>query len=124
MHPTASALLRAAGWLCLALVVVLSLLPHKPHSGIPNGQAEHVIAYLGTAALLGLRYRALTSRIAFGALLVLIAGVLEIAQALLPGRAAQFVDFAASAGGTALGLGMALLADRFRGPTPPGDGSR
>lgn len=119
-----STLLWAAGWLCLALVVVLSLLPHKPRSGIPNGQLEHVIAYVGTAALLGLRYRALRSRIAIGGLLVALAAVLEIAQGLLPGRHAQVIDFAASAGGAAIGLALALMADRFRGRRRPGNDGR
>jgi VanZ family protein len=113
-RPALKSLVQAAGWLCLVLVVVLSLLPHKPRSGIANGQAEHVLAYFGTAALLAWRYRTPRSRLAIGLALGALAALLETAQLMLPGRHAQIIDFAASAAGAAAGVVGALVAGRFR----------
>ena len=49
---------RLAGWFCVALLAVLSLLPAEEmvRTGI-GGRIEHVLAYAGTALLLGLARR-------------------------------------------------------------------
>jgi hypothetical protein len=43
---------RVATWLCVALLIVLSLVPgpDRPHTGIA-GQSEHFIAYAGTGMI-------------------------------------------------------------------------
>jgi VanZ family protein len=110
-----NAFLKIAGWLCAIAIVVLSLLPQKPQLSVENGQLEHVIAYLGTAALLGACYRTPANRRAL--LLILLAApvVLETAQLLFPGRHAQLIDVAAGIAGTGIGLIVAAVVDRMRG---------
>lgn len=92
-----------AGLGCVALVVWLSWIPREweVRTGLA-GQIEHVIAYAGTAGLLVLGFgQARALRV--GALLVLLAAVLEIGQIWIPGRNAQVIDFVASGGGAILG---------------------
>ena len=56
-------LFRAVGWACVVAIVVVSLVPGdaRPDTGLP-GQIDHIIAYCGTAGLLGLGYPAAKSR--------------------------------------------------------------
>ncbi|MGX7705894.1 hypothetical protein [Methylobacterium sp. Gmos1] len=101
-----------AGLACLPVLVWLSWIPKdwELRTGAA-GQLEHLAAYAGTAGLLGLGFpRAPARRLALG--LGLLAGLLEIGQIWVPGRTAQFVDFAASAGGALLGLAAAGLLNR------------
>jgi hypothetical protein len=50
-------LFRVAGLACTVALIILSLVTgaERPHTGLP-GQIEHIIAYCGTAGLLGLGY--------------------------------------------------------------------
>ena len=52
-------LFRAVGWASVVAIVVASLVPGdaRPDTGLP-GQIDHIIAYCGTAGLLGLGYPA------------------------------------------------------------------
>ncbi|TNC15034.1 hypothetical protein FF100_05565 [Methylobacterium terricola] len=98
---------RGAGLACLPVLVWLSWIPKawETRTGAA-GQSEHLVAYAGTAVLLGLGY----SRVPawrLGLSLILLAAVLEFGQLQVPGRTAQVVDFAASAGGALIGLGAA-----------------
>lgn len=104
-----------AGLGCVALVVWLSWIPREweVRTGLA-GQIEHVIAYAGTAGLLALGFgpaRALR----IGAILVLLAGILEIGQIWIPGRTAQVIDFLASGGGAILGTLAGSLAAALAG---------
>ncbi|SFV02323.1 hypothetical protein SAMN02799631_03916 [Methylobacterium sp. 174MFSha1.1] len=103
-----------AGLACLPVLVWLSWIPKdwELRTGAA-GQLEHLVAYAGTAGLLGLGFpRRPVWRLALA--LVLLAGLLEIGQIWVPGRTAQVVDFAASAGGALLGLAAArTLAGRW-----------
>jgi hypothetical protein len=102
-----------AGLACLPVLVWLSWIPKdwELRTGAA-GQLEHFIAYAGTAGLLGLGFpRGPAWRL--GLALGLLAGILEIGQIWVPGRTAQVIDFAASAGGALLGLAAArILAGR------------
>ncbi|WP_204165403.1 hypothetical protein [Methylobacterium sp. 17Sr1-1] len=102
-----------AGLACLPVLVWLSWIPKdwELRTGAA-GQLEHLVAYAGTAGLLGLGFpRGPAWRLALA--LVLLAGILEIGQIWVPGRTAQVIDFAASAGGALLGLAAArTLAGR------------
>ena len=71
---------RIAGWGCVAAIVVLSLVPGvaRPDTGV--GQINHMIAYCGTADLLGLGHPAAKSRLRAVAMLTLLAAVLEVLQ--------------------------------------------
>ena len=104
----ADRIIRIAGYACVLLIGVLSLLPGalRPDTGAP-GKLEHLIAYLGTAALLALGRSALHQR--WQALwLIPYAGALELAQLYIPGRHAQFSDFVVSSIGAALGVAIAF----------------
>jgi VanZ family protein len=107
-------LLRAAGWACIAALIILSLVPggERPHTGLP-GQIEHVIAYCGTAAVLGLGYSTTKARFGLVGMLALLAVVLEMAQQWIPGRHSQFIDFAASSAGACLGMLAVAAVDRL-----------
>jgi hypothetical protein len=49
---------RAIGLACVAVIMVLSLLPadERPHTG-SSGQLEHTVAYFGTAVFLAAGFR-------------------------------------------------------------------
>lgn len=102
-----------AGLACLPVLVWLSWIPKEweMRTGAA-GQVEHLLAYAGTAGLLGLGFsRMPVWRLALA--LAILAGILEIGQLWVPGRTAQVVDFAASAGGAFIGLAAArALAGR------------
>jgi hypothetical protein len=92
-------------YVAVAIIIVLSLVPGsaRPQTGAP-GQGEHVIAYLITAFLFGLRSTSISNLIAPGIVLVAGAGALEAAQQWVPGRNAQLGDFIASSIGIIVGL--------------------
>jgi VanZ family protein len=110
-------LFRAVGWTCVVAIVMLSLVPgnERPYTGLP-GQIDHVIAYCGTAGLLGLGYPTTKVRFEIVAMLALLAAVLEVAQLWVPGRHSQFIDFAMSSGGACLGLSVVAIVDRITYP--------
>ena len=101
---------RAVGWACVVAIVVVSLVPGdaRPDTGLP-GQIDHIIAYCGTAGLLGLGYPAAKSRFGMIVMLISLAATLEVAQRWIPGRHSQFIDFAASVAGTCLGMLAAMV---------------
>ena len=93
---------------------VVSLVPGdaRPDTGLP-GQIDHIIAYCGTAGLLGLGYPAAKLRFGMIVMLVSLAATLEVAQRWIPGRHPQFIDFAASVAGTCLGMLAAMVVHRI-----------
>ncbi len=102
--------LRLAPWLCVPTIAILSLVPGqaRPHTGLP-GQAEHFLAYLMTALVLGCQARNLTSRITLAIALCAYGGMLEVLQIWIPGRSAQVIDFAASSFGALTGVLLSAL---------------
>jgi hypothetical protein len=108
-------LFRVTGWACVVALIVLSLVPgnERPHTGGLPGQIEHVIAYCGTAALLGLGYPTAKARFGMVAMLALLAAVLEMAQLWVPDRHTRFIDFAASTAGACLGILAMAVVDRL-----------
>lgn len=112
------------GWVGLALIVTLSLLPgsKRPHNLLGlSGQYEHLVAYLLTAAALGLPCGKTPNRGALLSLLVTCAALLEAAQIWIPGRTAQLVDFGASSIGAGSGLLAAAVIDRLVPPSLNGE---
>jgi len=79
----------------------------------------HLGGFLGLGLLYPLaltagRWRDLTRRAGLACVggLVALGGALELAQLLIPGRGTTWDDFAANAGGAAVGVGLVLVAAR------------
>jgi hypothetical protein len=108
---------RAVGWGGVVAIVVVSLVPGdaRPETGLP-GQIDHIVAYCGTAGLLGLGYPAAKSRFGMIAMLISLAATLEVAQRWIPGRHPQFIDFAAGVAGTCLGSSVPCVRAQRRSP--------
>jgi VanZ family protein len=106
-------LLRCLGWLSVAAIIVLSVLPgsDRPHSGI-SGQLEHVIAYAVSAALLGLAYPESRARLTAWAFLCVLSAALESLQLWIPGRTSELIGFSASSLGATLGMLAAIYGLR------------
>jgi VanZ family protein len=105
-----ASILRFAPWLALFAIAVLSLVPGeaRPHTGMP-GQAEHFLAYFLTALVLGIRVGTSVYCIPTTLALCAYAGAMEILQIWIPGRNAQFIDFAASSFGAFSGSLVCIL---------------
>jgi VanZ family protein len=109
-----SVFLRAAfiGWI-IALATV-AWLPAKIMTRTTlGGHAEHLMAYLGTAILMGLAFQSSPRLAAQCALLIMYAATLEAGQLYSPGRHASFQDLAFSAVGVVIG-GLFLWMARTR----------
>lgn len=114
---------QGAGLACLPVLVWLSWIPKEWETRTgAAGQLEHLVAYAGTAGLLGLGFHRApvwSLALALGGL----AGLLEIGQLWVPGRTAQAIDFAASAGGAFAGLCVARILDRAGRRVAAGQGT-
>lgn len=96
--------LRGFGIGCIALLVILSLLP--AHDMIRTGAPkafEHFMAYCLTALFLGLGFGRRTAWM-LGLVLVGTAGLMEGLQHFSPGRTPHLSDFLASASGALFGV--------------------
>jgi VanZ family protein len=103
--------LLAAGWGCVGLIAVLSLLPGDEMVRTSlGGHVEHAMAYAGTALLLSFGSPARkTWWIMAG--LVAYAGLLEVLQNFSPGRHPAVEDWVASSTGVLVGCAAARLLD-------------
>src|SRR5262249_7041564 len=101
--------LRCLGWLSVATIALLSLVPgsERPHV-LATGQLEHIVAYAGTATLLGAGYTAKGQLIRISVLLPVYAACLETLQIFIPGRNAQMIDAAAGTIGSWIGIVLVL----------------
>lgn len=108
-----STLGKAAVVGCVIALAVLAWAPaHAMTRTSLGGHAEHLVAYLGTAIVLGLTSRATPQLAAQCFLLMGYAAVLESGQIYAPGRHASFQDFAFSAAGVLLGGALVWMARR------------
>jgi len=114
---TARRLSQAIGWLCVAAIVVLSLVSPawRPVTVLPH-DVEHLAIFVVTGVALGLGYPGhLPRRMA---LLVLFAAAVELAQFYAPGRHPRLIDFAVDALGACAGAALAALVMRARAASP------
>lgn len=96
--------LRAAFFSCLIALAVLSWLPATIMTRtILGGHAEHFVAYLGTAMLMGLTFQKSPRLTVQCVLLIVYAAVLEAGQLYSAGRHASFQDLAFGAAGVVIG---------------------
>jgi VanZ family protein len=104
---------RTLSWLCIAAIVVLSLVPGsaRPHTEAP-GPLEHIMAYGPTGFLLALSYHSFRARLLFLVGLSVLSGLFEIAQIWIPGRNSEVIDMLASITGLSAGMlvGAATVA--------------
>jgi VanZ family protein len=109
-----SVLLRAAFIGCIIALATLAWLPEKVMTRtILGGHAEHFIAYLGTAIIMGLTVRKSPRLAVQCVLLIMYAAILEAGQLYSPGRHASLQDLAFSSAGVVTG-GMFLWVARTR----------
>ena len=109
-----SVLLRIAFIGCIIALMTLAWLPEKAMTRtILGGHAEHFIAYLGTAIIMGLTFRKSPRLAVQCALLIMYAAILEMGQLYSPGRHASFQDLAFSSAGVVTG-GLFLWMARSR----------
>jgi VanZ family protein len=99
-----SVLLRVAFIGCLVALIILAWLPEKAMTRtILGGHAEHFIAYLGSATIMGLTFRKSPRLAVLCALLIMYAAILEAGQLYSPGRHASLQDLAFSSAGAIIG---------------------
>ena len=110
-----------AGWLA---IMVLSLVPgsSRPHSGA-SGLHEHFAAYALVGAAFGAGLLRLKQRVLVAAGLTLTAAALEILQAYVPERNAEFAGFISGAAGALAGIAaMAVVSGWARRQGMSGQG--
>jgi VanZ family protein len=102
---------RIAGWLAVAAIVVLSLLPgqDRPHSGAP-GEFEHLVAYLVAAVVLGIGYPERKTQVKLAVFLMLLSGLMEICQLWIPGRNSELAGFLGSSARAIIGMILATMS--------------
>jgi len=108
---TARGVFRVIAWSCIAGIVILSLVSPslRPVTILPHN-LEHLAIFAITGLALGLGY---PSRLAHHiALLVIFAGVIELAQFVTPGRHPRLVDFVVDAVSACAGAALAALIVR------------
>ncbi len=89
-----SVFLCAALISCIIALATLAWLPAKVMTRTTlGGHAEHLIAYLGTAILMGLTFQKSPRLAVQCVLLIMYAAILEAGQLYSPGRHASFQDF-------------------------------
>jgi VanZ family protein len=116
--------LRAAFIASLLVAAILALLPADlMRRTALGGHAEHTIAYLGTAMLMGLAFPRGPRLIVQCVLLAMYASALEAGQLYSPGRHASFHDLAFSAagiviGGVLLGIARTRMSSGLRREKP------
>ena len=107
-------LLRIASIGCLIALASLAWLPAEALTRTRlGGHAEHFIAYLGTAMVMGLAFQRSPRLAVQSALLIIYAAILEAGQLYSPGRHASFLDLAFSSGGVVV-AGLILWMARSR----------
>lgn len=104
MHET-QRIARYITWVCVAIIIVLSLLPgdERPHTGL-SGKLEHIIAYAGTGVFAAIGYQLIRQRLVFWSALVTLSLLLELLQQYVPGRGPSIFDAVASSSGLTIGL--------------------
>ena len=116
-------LARAASWLCLTALAVLSLLPAPEMDPVRNSyyglglSAEHGVAYAVTGIVVLFGYAGRLGLVRAGAFLLAYGTLLEAAQAFSPGRTPQTIDLVENAVGVLAGMLFFLLLRSAREET-------
>lgn len=96
---------RYAAWICVGIIIVLSLVPgdERPHTGF-DGKWEHIAAYAGTGAIAAIGYQLRSQRLGFWSAVAGLSFVMEFLQQFVPGRGPALLDAIASSSGLTAGL--------------------
>jgi VanZ family protein len=98
----------------IGCVIVLAALAWLPANGMTRtslgGHAEHLIAYLGTATVMGFVTRTMRRLVVQCLLLIGYAAILEAGQLYAIGRQASLQDFAFSSSGVLIGAMLVWIA--------------
>jgi VanZ family protein len=99
---------RIGAWILAIAIIVLSLVPPslRPETDIPHN-LEHFAIFIATGAAFGLGYSRRPGLVSV--LLVVFAGVIEIAQFLVPGRHPRLSDFIVDALAACIGLAISTF---------------
>ena len=111
MHESIKTAFRAAAWLLLIVIVILSVVPPeaRPVTPAPH-DIEHLGIFLLTGMAFGIGYSAYLLELCG---LVLFSGAIELVQLMIPGRHARLSDFVVDAISISLGVGIGIVASRW-----------
>ncbi|WP_229591107.1 VanZ family protein [Pseudodesulfovibrio sediminis] len=100
-------LLKPIWFISLCLVVVLSVLPGSPIPHIGHlDKLHHFSAYAWLAFLQASCLKTTRSKILLAAFLLLLGGLLELVQAVVPNRDSSLGDLAANTAGVIIGTAI------------------
>jgi VanZ family protein len=100
---------------CTGALAALSWLPAKAVTRtMLGGHAEHLIAWMGAAIVIGWTFPRRPRLAVQAVLLIAYAAILETGQLYAIGRHASLQDFAFSAAGVVLGAAAVLIVQRSR----------
>jgi VanZ family protein len=100
---------------CTGALAALSWLPAKAVTRtMLGGHAEHLIAWMGAAIVIGWTFPRRPRLAVQAVLLIAYAAILEAGQLYAIGRHASLQDFAFSAAGVVLGAAAVLIVQRSR----------
>jgi hypothetical protein len=107
------------GWLAVFTIALVSLIPGDLRFHVGGSHyLHHFAAYFMVAIILAIGRRNRAQLITIAILLMLFAGILEIAQLWIPGRNSRIADFVASSLGIWIGiLGFFFAKERSIGET-------
>jgi VanZ family protein len=96
---------------CAIVLAALAWLPANAMARTSlGGHAEHLIAYLGAATMMGFTTRTTPRLVVLCLLLIGYAAILEAGQLYAVGRQASLQDFAFSSSGVLIGAMLAWIA--------------
>ena len=104
---------RLAAWFLVVVITVLSLVPPKwrPETGTPHN-LEHVAIFMAAGLTFGVGYGRKPGLVMVA--LVLFAGMIELAQIVVPGRHARLTDFIVDAVAMCIGVAVtSIVATRM-----------
>jgi VanZ family protein len=107
---------RAAAWVCIAAIGIMSLLPSVEVASLRTslgGHVEHLLTYAAVSLITAAAYLD-QSRFKIVGGLIVYAAVLEFLQRYSPGRHSSFEDLAFSTAGIMLGVAIFHLVQQVR----------